>query len=267
MRRDRTRPRAMLAAVILLASTPALAQEPPPAQSLEPKPRPEARSVRDSGEDAPAAPRPEPVAASAEEGEGEGDSLRELLREEDEVLAACLAALDRLGTSYVAANPVQEATDADCGIARPVTVTEIVPGVALAPKGVMRCATARALAEWVANAVRPVEAALGHGALVGLEHGSTYICRRRNNLPDGKLSEHGLGNAIDIMSFRFADGSDIPVMPRAREGSMEEAFQRAARGSACLYFTTVLGPGSDDYHDDHLHLDVKQRKSGYRLCQ
>ncbi|MBC7084727.1 MAG: extensin family protein, partial [Firmicutes bacterium] len=37
--------------------------------------------------------------------------------------------------------------------------------------------------------------------------------------------------------------------------------------AACLYFTTVLSPGSDDAHKDHLHLDVIERKSGYRFCR
>jgi hypothetical protein len=29
----------------------------------------------------------------------------------------------------------------------------------------------------------------------------------------------------------------------------------------------VLGPGSDAFHDDHLHLDLAERRGGYRLCQ
>jgi len=33
------------------------------------------------------------------------------------------------------------------------------------------------------------------------------------------------------------------------------AFQRALNAAACLYFTTVLSPGSDETHRDHMHLD------------
>jgi hypothetical protein len=35
----------------------------------------------------------------------------------------------------------------------------------------------------------------------------------------------------------------------------------------CARFTTVLGPGSDWYHEDHVHLDLAERRSGYRICQ
>jgi hypothetical protein len=29
----------------------------------------------------------------------------------------------------------------------------------------------------------------------------------------------------------------------------------------------VLGPGSDWYHEDHIHLDLAQRRNDYRICQ
>jgi hypothetical protein len=37
--------------------------------------------------------------------------------------------------------------------------------------------------------------------------------------------------------------------------------------SVCRRFTTVLGPGSDGYHEEHIHLDLAERRSGYRICQ
>ena len=81
------------------------------------------------------------------------------------------------------------------------------------------------------------------------------------------LSEHAFGNAFDIAAFRFDDGSRFAVEPRADKGDLAEAFQRAVRGAACLYFTTVLGPGANAAHDNHLHLDIKARRGGWRLCQ
>ncbi|HME28328.1 MAG TPA: extensin family protein, partial [Pseudolabrys sp.] len=32
-------------------------------------------------------------------------------------------------------------------------------------------------------------------------------------------------------------------------------------------FTTVLGPGSDSQHDSHIHLDLIERRQGFRMCQ
>jgi hypothetical protein len=37
--------------------------------------------------------------------------------------------------------------------------------------------------------------------------------------------------------------------------------------SACGRFPTVLGPGSDWYHEDHIHLDLMERRNNYRICQ
>jgi hypothetical protein len=41
------------------------------------------------------------------------------------------------------------------------------------------------------------------------------------------------------------------------------------RQAACGWFTTVLGPGSDEAHHDHLHVDIQQHGSSdrYRICQ
>ena len=30
---------------------------------------------------------------------------------------------------------------------------------------------------------------------------------------------------------------------------------------------TVLGPGSDGYHEDHIHLDLMERHNNYKICQ
>jgi hypothetical protein len=37
--------------------------------------------------------------------------------------------------------------------------------------------------------------------------------------------------------------------------------------SVCARFTTVLGPGSDGYHEDHIHLDRMVRHNNYKICQ
>lgn len=181
----------------------------------------------------------------------------------------CIEDLMALGATFTALDPVT-ADDPACGVAKPIDVDEIVPGIALSPDTQMRCATALALAKWVNHTLLPATGTLsddGSVRLSGLQHASTYICRRRNNQPDGKLSEHAFGNAIDIRRFQFEGREPITVEPRERTGSIEEAFQKAARAGACLSFTTVLGPGSDGFHKDHIHLDIAERRGGYRLCQ
>ena len=72
---------------------------------------------------------------------------------------------------------------------------------------------------------------------------------------------------MDIAAFGFDDGSRLAIAPPEDRGDMAVAFQNAVQASACLFFATVLGPGSNAAHDDHLHLDVKARRGGFRLCQ
>ncbi|MBO6784287.1 MAG: extensin family protein [Alphaproteobacteria bacterium] len=190
------------------------------------------------------------------------------LVESDAEFRQCTLALKKLGARFAVSDPVLDDDDAQCGILRPVIVSQAAHGVQLNPPGPMRCATALALAEWVDTFVVPASRNLPErGLLTQINQSSPYVCRRRNNLPTGKLSEHAFGNALDISSFEFAEGRPIPVEPREREGTPAEAFQRAVRASACLNFTTVLGPGTDSSHDDHLHLDIKARRGGFRLCQ
>ncbi len=100
----------------------------------------------------------------------------------------------------------------------------------------------------------------------GLSQASAYVCRNRNGATDGKVSEHAFGNAIDIAGFTLKSGKTITIRPAGRDATLEGAFQRAITEAACLYFTTVLDPGSDAAHQNHLHLDVKARRGGYRYC-
>jgi len=49
--------------------------------------------------------------------------------------------------------------------------------------------------------------------------------------------------------------------------ALAKDFRVALRESACHRFTTVLGPGSDGYHEAHIHFDLAERSHGYRICQ
>lgn len=248
-----------------------------PATAPVPKQIPEAPPTAPRPKPVPEAPVTSPVpeedqgvdpdlgaAAPAEAPAPAEPPVPELLAEDDATLAACLGRLRAGGTVFERADAVSEEGGA-CGILNPIRVSEIVAGVALEPAALMRCATAAALADWVVTFVLPASRTLsGQGPLIAVDHASTYVCRRIGG--DGDLSQHAFGNAVDIIAFRFAEGPPVLVEPREREGTAAEAFQRTARASACLGFTTVIGPGQED-HDNHLHLDIKPRESGYRLCQ
>lgn len=181
-------------------------------------------------------------------------------------IAACEAELTRLGAVFERLDPIEG--EGGCGVPQPYDLAEPAPGVELDPGTQMTCPAALATARWVREVVQPAARAFGEGvALSGLTHASTYVCRSRNGQAGAKISEHAAGSAIDISRFDFDGHEPLPIVPRTGKGNIEEAFQRAVRAGACLHFTTVLGPGSDAYHDDHLHLDLAERRGGYRLCQ
>ena len=83
----------------------------------------------------------------------------------------------------------------------------------------------------------------------------------------GKLSAHAEGLAIDIAGFEFANGSTLRI--GSEVGAAPDPALAALRTAACGWFTTILGPGSDEAHHDHLHVDIQQHGSSgnYRICQ
>jgi hypothetical protein len=159
-------------------------------------------------------------------------------------------------------------SDGSCGAPAPLKVSRLPDGVAVTPPSTMTCGTAQALAQWVLDVVVP-EANLAFGKPASaVQIGTSYECRSQNRREGAKLSEHAFAGAIDVMGFAFGTGTNkiVAVGPLPPE-SPEARFQAAVRAGACRYFTTVLGPGSDPEHATHLHLDVRARKVGFRICQ
>jgi hypothetical protein len=205
--------------------------------------------TKPAGETAPKAPPPPPVE-----------------KEDPATYAACIGDLKAIGAAF---SEKERIDDGDgCGIDKPIEVTAILPGVAIEPAATMRCGAALALAHWTRDTVIPMseKAFPKAGRLTSLGQASSYICRNRNSATTGKLSEHARGNAIDIATFKFEGGKTLSVEPRGKDSTFDGAFQRSVREAACLDFTTVLGPPSDEAHRTHLHLDVIKRRGGFRYC-
>nr|WP_237682028.1 extensin family protein [Agrobacterium vitis] len=212
---------------------------PAPAPSAEPAPAP-----------APAPPPPPPI-----------------MTEDPQAYNQCLTDLKAAGAQFTERPRIDDGDG--CGIDKPLEVTEILPGVSLKPKATLRCAAALELSEWMRTLVIPAadQALPDKGRLTAVDQASSYICRNRNSRSDGKMSEHAKGNALDIAGFEFEKG-DVPmkIVPDS-EPTLPGAFQRTINSSACLYFTTVLAPGADETHKDHMHLDLIKRRNDYRVCQ
>ena len=138
-----------------------------------------------------------------------------------------------------------------CGLEDGVRVTS-VSGVRLSMAATIDCATAKALNRWVEAAAQP---AYG-GQIVELQLAGHYVCRPRNNKKGAKVSDHGRGKAVDISGLRLASGKVVKVL-----GGFDKTMRKAHKG-ACGIFGTTLGPGSDGYHEDHMHFDTASHRSG-----
>lgn len=185
---------------------------------------------------------------------------------DEEALAKCERSLEALGAEFERRAAIDG--PGRCGLPATYAVTKIVRGVSVSPETELTCDTALAAARWIRQVVVPATRVFGDDVrLTGIRQASTYVCRTRNGQPDAKISEHARGGAIDVTAFEFEGRKDLSVAPEQRKGSDAMAFQKAVRAGACLHFTTVLGPGADAFHDDHIHLDLARRRGGYRLCQ
>ncbi len=174
---------------------------------------------------------------------------------------ACLADLRAAGAMFEVRGRHEGA--GRCGIDDAVELTAI-GGVPLQPGALLTCPTALAFSRfWSGTMALEARSAFGSDA-ERIFVAASYACRGRNNVAGARLSEHGFGRAIDIRAIALEDGQTWSVQPHA-QGSDDPAarFQRAIRQAACGPFNTILGPGSDGHHQDHIHFDNALRSSTY----
>ena len=74
------------------------------------------------------------------------------------------------------------------------------------------------------------------------------------------ISEHAFGNALDIAGFTLADGRNITVKNGWHGTPEEQGFLHDVQLYACETFSTVLAPGYNVYHYDHIHVDLMRRE-------
>jgi hypothetical protein len=134
--------------------------------------------------------------------------------------------------------------------------------VEVTPPAIVQCMMAEAVVGWVRQSVAPQAIELG-SSLKAVENLTSFDCRGRNGIGGAQISEHGRANALDVHSLKLANGKVVTLT----DPQVSKDFRDYLRMTACTVFTTVLGPGSDGFHEDHVHLDLLQRRNGYRICQ
>jgi hypothetical protein len=162
----------------------------------------------------------------------------------------------------VAPAPAPRASPVPLGRNRlPVNAT-----AAIQPAATLACPIVSALDRWVVDAVQPSAMRWFNQPVVEIRQISAYSCRGMNGQTGARISEHAFGNALDIASFTLADGRRVTVKDGWRGLPEEQGFLRDIQAAACDQFTTVLAPGSNRFHYDHIHVDLMRRSSGTRIC-
>jgi hypothetical protein len=145
--------------------------------------------------------------------------------------------------------------------AGPIGPVEVKPAATLA------CPIVSALDRWIGDAVQPAALRWFGQPVVEIKQISAYSCRGMNGNPNARISEHAFGNALDIAAFILADGRSITVKDGWRGTPEQQGFLHDVQGAACEQFTTVLAPGSNRFHYDHIHVDLMRRSGDRVVCE
>ena len=141
------------------------------------------------------------------------------------------------------------------------------PPAVLKPAATLACPIVSALDRWVSEGVQPAALRWFGSPVSEIKQISAYSCRSMVGAGTSRISEHAYGNALDIAGFILADGRKITVKNGWRGTPEEQGFLHDVQLAACNTFSTVLAPGYNAAHYDHIHVDLMRRSSGRHPCR
>jgi hypothetical protein len=145
--------------------------------------------------------------------------------------------------------------------------TASIQPVAVQPAATLACPIVSALDQWINGAVQPAARRWFRQPVVEIKQISAYSCRGMNGNPNAHISEHAFGNALDVAEFDLADGHKISVQYGWHGSPEEQGFLHDVQLAACDEFTTVLAPGANVYHYNHIHVDLMRHYNGRHICE
>jgi hypothetical protein len=152
------------------------------------------------------------------------------------------------------------------GPARRPTIGTVSPAT-LTPAATLACPIVSALDRWVSDGVQPAAMRWFGEPVAEIKQISAYSCRGMVGAGGSGISEHAFGNALDIAAFTFSDGRRVTVQDGWHGTPEEQGFLRDVHLAACNHFSTVLAPGYNAAHYNHIHVDLMRRGSGDRPCR
>jgi hypothetical protein len=153
------------------------------------------------------------------------------------------------------------------GPSRDPLVTTSAGPVEVKPPATLACPIVSALDQWISAAVQPAAEHWFRQPVVEIKQISAYSCRGMNGNPSAHISEHAFGNALDIAEFTLADGHKVSVQYGWHGAPEEQAFLHDVQSAACDEFTTVLAPGANVYHYNHIHVDLMRHYNSRHICE
>jgi hypothetical protein len=149
----------------------------------------------------------------------------------------------------------------------PPMVTASAGPVEVRPPATLACPMVSALDKWIGEAVQPAALKWFRQPVVEIKQISAYSCRGMNGNPNAHISEHAFGNALDVAEFDLADGHKVSVQHGWHGTPEEQGFLHDVQSAACQEFATVLAPGANVYHYNHIHVDLMRRTSRRSICE
>lgn len=123
----------------------------------------------------------------------------------------CMHLLSSVAVEFEMLEPVKKG---ECGLPAPIRLKSVgsAPEVVFDPPVQVNCPMAVALGKWVKSTLQPTAEARFKSPVVRVVGSYGYSCRNIYNLPNAKLSQHALANAIDIGGFALENGRTIRVL-------------------------------------------------------
>ena len=170
------------------------------------------------------------------------------------------------GAPAQAEQPPEREPAPPLGPPAPAVAAATVP-VQVQPPATLACPIVSVLDKWIGDAVQPAAMKWFRQPVVEIKQISAYSCRGMNGNSNAHISEHAFGNALDIAEFDLADGHKVSVQYGWRGTPEEQGFLHDVQDAACQDFTTVLAPGANVYHYNHIHVDLMRRAYRPVICE
>ena len=186
------------------------------------------------------------------------------------IASNCYEELAGLGVEFSRVNGTP--TDSRCYVIDPVKLTSITDHgniITFPDHPLLNCRFAVAFSQWTKGPVEKAVSSRLNGNVKSISTGPGYECRGRNGDASAKISEHGFGNAVDVMILGVTQGDKLQVAGVGPNSTANNEVLQEIRKAGCIYFTTVLGPGSNKAHKNHFHFDLAKHGTtgNYRICE